>query len=79
MRREFHESAPIETRISLIYTNVRRLTRGLMNLRDNSSLSLNNSCLQDDSFPFQSIATEIDQQADAKFRGSQIVQYLFDV
>ena len=68
-----------QTRISRIYTNVRRLTRGLMNLRDNSSLSLNNSCLQNDSFPFQSIATKIDQQADAKFRGGQIVQYLFDV
>src|SRR5439155_389110 len=31
------------------------------------------------SFPFQHIATKIDQQADAKFGGSQIVQHLFDV
>ena len=30
-------------------------------------------------FPFQNVATEIDQQADAKFRGGQIVQHLFDV
>ena len=38
-----------------------------------------NSCLQDNPFPFQHIAAKIDQQTNAKFRGGQIVQHLFDV
>ena len=42
------------------------------------SLSVS-SCLQNDSFPLQGITAEIDQQPDAEFRGSQIVQHLFDV
>ena len=55
---------------------------GLINLSDNSCnwcLSLCHSCLQNDSFPLQGITAEIDQQPDAEFRGSQIIQHLFDV
>ena len=71
-----------QTRISRIYTNVRTVDSGLMNVRDNLCnwcLSLCIRVYKMTLLPFQSIATKIDQQADAKFRGGQIVQHLFGV